>query len=38
MAADRIAWDYSFHCTGETLRARISKERHNIMNVFGLEF
>ena len=38
MAADRIAWDYSFHCSGATLRARISKERHNIMNVFGLEF
>ena len=37
MAADRIAWDYSFYCTGATLRARISKERHNIMNVFGLE-
>ena len=38
MAADRIAWDYTFYCTGATLRARISKERHNIMNVFGLEF
>ena len=38
MAADRIAWDYSFYCSGATLRARISKERHNIMNVFGLEF
>jgi hypothetical protein len=38
MAADRIAWDYSFYCSGATLRARISKERHNIMNIFGLEF
>lgn len=37
MAADRIAWDYSFYCSGTTLRARISKERHNIVNVFGLE-
>ena len=36
MAANRVAWDYSFYCTGKTLRARISKERKNIMNVFGL--
>lgn len=38
MAADRIASDYSFYCSGATLRARISQERHNIMKVFGLEF
>lgn len=26
-AANLIAWDYRFNCTGATLRARISKER-----------
>ena len=38
MAAERIAWEYSLYCSGATLRARISKERHTIMKVFGLEF
>lgn len=38
LAANQIAWDYSFYCSGATLRARISKERHNIMKVFGLGF